>query len=465
VELIALIPLPCTVTSLVCCDLRTLLQPRVDSELREVLRTSMPLVLVELVSSLYSLIDTYFVSGLGAEALAALGISLYVLMLLQSVTVLFTTPLLILVSQSLGARKVDLARSSLSTLLLAGSVYTTVLGVVSYLLSEPLVVLISGARGLVLEYAVEYLRVRCLGVVALYASMSLDMAIIATGKTHYSLIANTTGLALNTLLDPLLIYGYYGFPRLGVTGAALATVISSAAVVPLQLALLGLLGLKLSRTLLLAVISKAVRLGVPVLAERLVFALGNNVYAGVVARLGETVMAAHNVGLRVESLIYMPGFAFSLTASSIVGRRVSSSGLEEAKQAGWRVIKLGASIMGVLGVIVGLTGYYLVAPFSPSEEVRRLASLYLVLAGFSEVGLGLAMVTSGALRGAGNTKIPFYVGASSLLLVRVTLSLALAGVLGPLGPWLAMFLDVYTRGVILVVLYKKYFHKLARVVV
>ncbi len=444
--------------------MKTLLQLRVDSELREVLRTSLPLVLVELVSSLYSLIDTYFVSGLGAEALAALGISLYILMLLQSITVLFTTPLLILVSQSLGARRADLAKSSLSTLLFVGSIYTAVLGFVSYALSELLVILISGARGLVLEYAVEYLRVRCLGIIALYTSMSLDMAIIATGKTHYSLIANIIGLALNTLLDPLLIYGYYGFPRLGVIGAALATVISNAAVVPLQLVLLGLLELKLSKTILLAVVSKAVRLGLPVLAERLVFALGNNVYAGVVARLGETVMAAHNVGLRVESLIYMPGFAFSLTASSIVGRRISSS-VEKAKQAGWRVIKLGALIMGILGVIVGLLGYYFVAPFSPSEEVRRLASLYLVLAGFSEVGLGLAMVTSGALRGAGNTKIPFYVGASSLLLVRVTLSLTLAGVLGPLGPWLAMFLDVYIRGIILAVLYKKYFHKLARVVI
>jgi Na+-driven multidrug efflux pump len=176
-------------------------------------------------------------------------------------------------------------------------------------------------------------------------------------------------------------------------------------------------------------------------------------------------MAAHNVGLRVESLIYMPGFAFSLTASSIVGRRLGSANLEEAKKTGWRVIKLGALIMGTLGVLVGLTGYYLVAPLSPSEEIRKLASIYLLLAGFSEGGLGLAMVTSGALRGAGNTKIPFYVGVSSLFLVRVTLSLILANPLGPLGPWLAMFLDVYVRGIILAIIYVKYFHKLMRLVI
>jgi len=446
--------------------LKRLLQLSVDSELREVLKTSLPLVLVELVSSLYSLIDTYFISGLGAGALAGLGISMYVLMLLQSAIVLFTTPVLIVVSQSLGAGRLDLARSFLAGVLLVGGVYTTVLGLLSYLFSEPLVVLVSGARGLVLEYSVEYLKLRCLGLIALYATTALDMVIISTSKTQYSLIANATGLALNAVLDPLLIYGYWGLPRLEVAGAALATVISNTAVIPLQLVLLGRLGLTPSKPLLLRVTTvKAVRLGLPVVAERLLFALGNNIYAGVIARLGEIAMAAHNVGLRVESLIYMPGFAFSLTASSIVGRRLGSGSLEEAKRTGWRAIKLGALVMGSLGALLGLTGYYLVAPFSPSEEVRRLASIYLLLAGFSESGLGLAMVTSGALRGAGDTKIPFYVGVSSLFLVRVTLSLILANPLGPVGPWLGMFLDVYVRGVVLAVIYVKHFNKLARLVI
>jgi putative MATE family efflux protein len=447
-------------------NLKRLLQLSVDSELREVLKTSLPLVLVELVSSLYSLTDTYFISGLGAEALAGLGISMYVLMFLQSAIVLFTTPVLIVVSQSLGAGRLDLARSFLAGVLLVGGVYTTVLGLLSYLFSEPLVVLVSGTRGLALEYSVEYLKLRCLGLIALYTTTALDMTIISTGKTHYSLIANTTGLALNAVLDPLLIYGYWGFPRLEVVGAALATVISNTAVIPLQLVLLGRLGLTPSKLILLhATTVKAIRLGLPVVAERLLFALGNNIYAGVIARLGETAMAAHNVGLRVESLIYMPGFAFSLTASNIVGRRLGSANLEEAKKTGWRVIKLGALIMGTLGVLLGLTGYYLVAPLSPSEEIRRLASIYLLLAGFSEGGLGLAMVASGALRGAGNTKIPFYVGVSSLFLVRVTLSLILANPLGPLGPWLAMFLDVYARGAVLAVIYVKYFNKLSRLVI
>jgi len=447
-------------------ELKTQFQQVLDRELREVLKTSLPLLLVELVSSLYSITDTYFVSGLGTEALAALGISLYILMFMQSALVLFTTPLLIVVSQSLGAGKIDVARSSLSTILLTGGLYTTILGLLSYTFSEPLVVVISSARGLTLEYSVEYLRVRCAGLVVSYITMTLDMSIISTSKTQYTLTANTTGLALNALLDPLLIYGYCGFPKLGIIGAAVATVISNTAVIPIQLLFLSKLGLTPSKIMFPRItLLKVVKLGFPVLAERAIFAIGHNIYAGIIARLGETVMAAHNIGLRVESLIYMPGFAFSLTASSIVGRKIGSRDIEEAKKSGWKAISLGSLIMGFLGVVVGLTGYYIVTPFSPSEEVRRLASIYLLLAGFSEVGLGLSMVTSGALRGAGNTKIPFYVSVASLILVRVVLSIILVEPLGPLGPWLAMFLDVYSRGLTLAFLYKRYFHKLTRIVV
>ena len=442
-----------------------LLDLKLDKELREVLATSLPLVFVEIVASLYSLTDTYFVSGLGTEALAALGIALYVFMFLQSFLMLFLTPLLIMVSQSIGARRVDLARSTITELLLVGGVYAIILGSTFYLFSEPLVIIVSSLKGVTLQYTIEYLRIRSLGLLVLYITMAFDMVIISTGKTLYTLIANTTGLVLNATLDPLLIYGYYGLPRLGVLGAAVATVISNTVTIPLQLLLLCRLGLMPSRTVLFTAWKKALKLGVPALVERLVFATGNVIYASIIARLGESVMAAHNVGLRVESLIYMPGFAFTQTASTIVGRRVGRGDIDDAKSTGWRVIKLGSVIMGLLGVFIGVTGYYLVAPFSPSESVRKLASLYLTLAGFSEFGLGLAMVTSGAIRGAGNTKIPFYINATSLVLIRVILSLILADPLGPLGPWFAMFLDVYVRGVVLAVLYKKRFHKLAYIVV
>jgi len=431
-----------------------------NREFTGVLKTSLPLVVVELVSSLYSLTDTYFVSGLGEEAVAAVGISMYLLMFIQAFTALFTTPAIVYTSQGVGAGRYIEARRATGEALFYGLLFILGLSILFYYYSPLLVIVQSGVRGITFEYAVAYLGVRVLGFPVLLSTMFMDSMIIASGRTVYSMIANTIGLLLNIVLDPLLIYGLFGLPKLGVVGAALATVVSNATTFPIQLYYLSKIGLVPLLSPRNGYLKKTLELGLPALSERLVFSLGNNVYAGVVARLGSTVMAAHNIGLRIESLIYMPGFAFSMTAASMVGRKIGSGSIEDAKKTGLNIILLGTLVMTILGFIIGVAGYYIAAPFSPNEEVRKLASIYLLYAGFSELGLGLAMITSGALRGGGNTRIPMIVNIASLILVRITLSLLLAPSIGPHGPWLAMFLDVYTRGFALITIYKFYFEKL-----
>lgn len=436
-----------------------------DAELRKVMSAAIPLVLVELASSLYSLTDTYFVGGLGEAALAALGISMYILMLLQTFLAPFATSLMILASQGIGANKRGEVREAVGEILLVGTAYSLALGAAWYALSVPLVVLQSGASGDVLSHSVAYLRWRLAGYPILYIAMSLDFLIIATGRTKYSLVANIIGLLANVVLDPVMIYGYFGFPALGVAGAAIATVISNAITIPVQLLFLRGLGLLPTMPREFSAWSKAIRLGAPVFAERLIFSLGNNAYAGVIARLGTEVMAAHQIGLRIESLIYMPGFAFSMSASALVGQLVGAGELKKAKDVGLKTILLGAGLMGALGLLIAAGSRYLVVPFTSNTRVRELASIYLILAGLSEVGLGLAMVTSGALRGAGNTKVPMIVSTISLIALRVAPSPILAMLLGPTGPWLAMFVDVYVRGLALFLLYNKKFYRLVQRVV
>ncbi|MEM1832171.1 MAG: MATE family efflux transporter, partial [Desulfurococcaceae archaeon] len=264
---------------------------------------------------------------------------------------------------------------------------------------------------------------------------------------------------------PIMIYGYIGFPPMGVTGAAIATVISNTIILPAQLFYLSKLHLIPRIMLGFNYVRGEMDLGLPAFVERFLFALGNNIYAGIISRLGDAVMAAHNVGLRIESLIYMPGFAFSMTASALVGRYVGQGELSRAKEIGWRTAILGSLLMGLLGVAIGSTGYYLVKPFAPSDEIRYLSSIYLAFAGFSELGLGIAMVISGAFRGAGNTWVPMVTNVVSLICVRVLLSIILVNYLGVIGPWSAMFIDVYVRGVVLAILYKLLFDKLVRKVI
>jgi len=431
-----------------------------DPEVKSSLKVSLPLVLVELVNSLYSLTDTYFVKGLGKEALAALGIAGYLLMLTQVFFTLFQTPLLILSSQSIGARYLEKARLIAGEALVEGSVFITAVSMLSYIFAEQVVELQSGASGATLSYTVEYFRIRIAGFIVLYLSMVLDTLIIASGRTMYSLASNSIGLVANIILDPVMIYGLLGFPRLGVAGAAYATVASSSLTILSQLFYLSRLGLTPRFTYPFTMWRRIIALGLPAFMERGILSLGQNIYAGVIARLGDTVMAAHNVGLRIESVVYMPGFAFAMTASTLVGHHVGRGDLEGARSIGRKVIMLGALTMGLLGFMVAVLGRYIVAPFAPDEAIRELASLYLLLAGLSELGLGLAMTSSGAIRGAGNTKIPFITNTASLTLFRIIPSIILAGHLGALGPWLSMFIEVYLRGIISFTIFTRGFNKL-----
>lgn len=445
--------------------LRKTLCITLDNDILQVLKTSLPLVVVELVSSLYSITDMYFVKNLGENAVAALGISGYIFWLISAFFALFHTPLSIAIAQGIGAKELNKARSILGFILLLGCVFIAASSALLVYIAPWIIVTQSNARGLTFSHATEYLRIRFYGLVITFLAMSLDVAVVSAGKTVYSMASNTVGLTLNIILDPIMIYGLYGFPKLEVAGAAIATLISQTISLLLNFYFIVKIGLAPIVEHKSPGMVKVLNLGLFSFLERLLFSLGNNIYAGVISRLGDIAMAAHSIGLRIESLIYMPGIAFLTTASVLVGQKVGAKSIEEAKIVGLKVIKLGSTVMALLGLFVALCSYRLTSLFAPSVEIQRLASIYLIIAGLNEFGLGLTMITGGAMRGAGNVIIPFVVNLGCLFLVRVTLSLLLAPILGVIGPWIAMFVDVYLRGFILYYLFTSKFNKLVKRIV
>jgi len=279
------------------------------------------------------------------------------------------------------------------------------------------------------------------------------------------MIAVLSSAMLNIVLDPLFIFGLGGFPKLGITGAALATVISIMYSLPLELYFLKRLNLTPHLAEVWYHIKKIFLIGVPSAVERLIFSLGNNVYIAFIARAGTAALAAHQIGIRIESFIYMPGFAFAVAASALVGQRIGAGKIEEGKKIGFEAAKLGTGLMAVLGVSVALTAPYLVQPFSPNSEVSNLAIIYLVLAGLSEPGLALAMIIGGGIRGGGRTTIPMIINGIALYTLRVLPSAILVPKYGAVAAWMAMFVDVWIRGLVFLVLYTKYFIRIVRRVI
>ncbi len=429
------------------------------------MRIAWPMVISELGDSLYSITDTYFVSRLGTLALAAVGAGSYISWLFFVVVALFSTGVLVFTAQSYGAKEIEKARRALGESIIVGFSLALIVVLIVRLISPLIVGLVVGANRELVEITLLYFNTRILGLPFLLVAVSMDSVVRAVGATKYSMIAVLSSALLNMILDPILIFGLFGFPALGVVGAALATIISIIYMLPLELFFLNKLSLLPKISLEYGHVLKVLKIGAPAALERLVFSVGNNAYISFISRCGSTALAAHQVGIRIESFIYMPGFAFSVAAASLVGQRIGSGNIPEGKRIGLEAAKLSATIMTILGVIVALTAHILVAPFAPNNDVASLARIYLILAGLSEPGLALAMTLGGAIRGGGNTLIPMILNATGLYLFRVLPAALLIGSLGVIGAWIAMFIDVYLRGIIFLTIYMKYFEKIASKVV
>ncbi len=428
---------------------------------REVLKIAWPMVISELGDSLYSITDTYFVSRLGTLALAAVGAGSYISWLFFVVVALFSTGILVFAAQSYGAKEIEKARRALGESIITGFLLALIIVVIVRYFSPLLVGLIVGANRELVDVTLLYFNTRIIGLPFLIIAVMMDSVVRAVGATKYSMIAVLSSAIINMILDPILIFGLFGIPAFGVAGAALATVISIIYMIPLEIVFLRKLSLLPLFSIGYSYVLKVLRIGAPAALERLIFSIGNNAYISFISRCGSVALAAHQVGIRIESFIYMPGFAFSVAAASLVGQRVGSGNIVEGKRIGLEAAKIAALIMTVLGVIVALIAHILVLPFAPNTDVASLARIYLILAGLSEPGLALAMTLSGAIRGGGNTLMPMILNAVGLYAFRVFPAAVLVGSLGVVGAWLAMFLDVYLRGTIFLIIYSKYFEKIA----
>jgi putative MATE family efflux protein len=171
-------------------------------------------------------------------------------------------------------------------------------------------------------------------------------------------------------------------------------------------------------------------------------------YVSIITGFGTTALAAHQIGLRIESLSYMPGFGFAVAATALVGQNLGAQDPHKAEQSGWEAAKLGALLMGSAGLCMIIFPSQMARLFVSDPEVVNLAIWYLRIVGISEPALALIFTLAGGLQGAGDTRSPLYISIFGLWLFRIPLAYILGVVLewGVIGAWTAMTVDTFIRG-------------------
>ncbi len=411
-----------------------------------------PIMITNLLQTAYNLTDTYWVGRLGADAMASITISWPVVFLLISVAGGFTVAGTTLVAQHKGAGaedKTDLVAGQ--ALSFIGAIAVLLAGI-GYLVA-PLVLSLMGAPSAILDDGTAYLRVFFVGIPFMFGFFIFSSLLRGWGDTvtpMYLMLASTT---LNVILDPLFIFGWGPFPRMGVMGAALATVLARGliAMVALYILFYGDKGIQLHISDLKfrwEYVRQIVVVGFPASIEQSARALGIAFMTSTVAVFGTGVIAAYGVGNRIMSTLFLPAAGFAQATTTMVGQNLGGGKPDRAEKATWTSVGLLMGILTAAALASFIWAEDIVSIFNRNPDVVDLGCRYLRIAAFSYGFAGALRTFNGAYRGAGRTVTAMVFSIVTLWVLRVPLANLFARYLGwgADGLWWAVSIDNVVGG-------------------
>ena len=428
---------------------------------RAVWMLAWPSVITMLLQTLNSFTDRFFVGHLGSNALAAVGVGGQFMFLLFSVGMSISVGTSALVARFTGAKEPDQATLAANQSVCIGFLSA----VVCMALVWPLRSLVIGWMGVNADAAalcLQYLTVTLLGVPALFLMLILSSVFRGLGDTVTPLRVMIGVNIIHLGGDWLLIFGHWGFPKMGLVGGATALIASQVIGAGLYLWFLrdspvhGLM--TRLRRLEWEWAKRILNIGLPAAGQNLSRVISLMAFTAVLARSPQATaaVAALTIGLTSESIAFMPGFAFSMAAATLTGQNLGAGNPVRAERAAWVALLQGLWVMIFMGGVFFLCALPFSHIFTHDPKVVPLAVSYLRIAAIGEPFLALGMILTGALNGAGDTKAPALVSIVTMWGVRLPLAWAAISWLhlGTVGAWWGMAASTILGGMAALALFK-----------
>ncbi len=402
--------------------------------LHTILMLVWPVVLEQLLVTLVQSVDTAMVGSLGASATASVSISMAPMFMINGIMMAFGTGFTVLIARAVGARDYDHARSlirqSLTTILLMGIPIALICYGLSYYIP-----LWMGAEPDVLALATVYNKIMAIGVIFRGVTMTLTAVYRGYGDTKTPMFINMGVNLVNVIGNYLLIYQPHDVTLLGRTfhiwgagwGVAGAAAVSIGSIVLGAVILLGLtikrpspmqISFHESFRLQRADVREVVRISTPAMFERFTMSGASIIISSTVASLGTVAIASNSIASTGESFCYMPAFAFGTAATTLMGQCLGAGRTDLAEKYIHECNKVGSTLMAVFCTILFIFSRQVVSLFTPDPQVIEIAGGLLKILAVIEIPYLIALVHSGALRAAGDTKSVFLITAVSMWGVR-----------------------------------------------
>lgn len=401
---------------------------------RAVLLLAIPMVLEMALESVFAVTDVFFVSRLGADAVAAVGLTESMLAITYALAMGLSIAVTAVVARRWGEKDAEGAAHAAAQALLLGVAVAAIIGVTGVIYAEPLLRLM-GASDEVVAIGLGYTRIMLGGEVTIILLFLLNAAFRGVGDAAIAMRVLWIANGLNIVLDPLLIFGVGPFPELGVTGAAVATTAGRAIGVLIAVRVLVGSGHRLAVRgrhfgFDLAVIRTTLRLSG---TATLQFLIGTASWIGLVrlvATFGSVAVAGYTVAMRLVIFGILPSWGLANAASTMVGQALGAKLPDRAEAAVKVAGKFNLLFLGLLGLVYLLLAPWVVRIFGNDTAVMAVAehALRITAIGFPLYALG--MVLTQAFNGAGDTWTPTWLNFFVFWLWEIPLAWVLAKPLG-----------------------------------
>src|SRR5437773_4332907 len=397
---------------------------------RAILLLAIPMVLEMALESLFAVVDVFWVSHLGANAVATVGLTESLLTLVFAVALGLSLSTTAMVARRIGEKDKDGASVAAVQSVAIGLMLSCLMGV-PCLFYGPLLLRLMGASPEIVAVGGNYARI-ALGSCGAVLMLFLNNAIFrGAGDAAIAMRLLWVSNIINLVLDPCLIFGLGPFPKLGVTGAALATFTGRSIGVVYQFyrLLRGSERIRILREQIHLNFSVLFRLLRVSLTGILQFAIAHTSWIGlvrIVSVFGSAALAGYTIAIRILIFVILPSWGLSNAAATLVGQNLGAKQPERAEKSVWRTGLYNMLFLGIIGVLLVFFADTVVRLFTHDPVVLPLASSALRIFSYGNIGYAYAMVMLQAFNGAGDTVTPTIVNFFAFWMLEIPLAYFLA---------------------------------------
>ncbi len=423
------------------------------SVIKNLVLLSWPMVIMESLWVISQIVDLIWVGKLGPNSIAGVGIANIILMLVWSVDMALIAGVRAMIARRIGEGDIQGANQVLGQAITLGIIWALLVTVVGVFMDASAL----GFFGVEVEVITEslaYLRVTLTGWIAMEIMVVCIYSIQASGDTVTPMIVEVLIRIVHIVICPFLVLGWWIFPEMGVSGAALSNVISQSlgGVILLWILFKGRTRLQLTLKgfhFEPRIIWRILKIGIPVLVMGLQGAFSGMLLMRFVSPFGALAVAAQSLASRTEMFLFVPGMALGTGAGVLVGQNLGASQVDQAKRTAWIAVSIVESFMIICSIVILVLSRNIVGLFTVDPELIELGGVFLRIATASYLVIALSSVLQNCIAGAGDTVPNMIVSLAVVWLIQLPLAyyLSKSTTLGVLGIRWAMVISTVTAAI------------------